>query len=674
MSNTTKHEEIKLTTKIGDLPGVGTLTANRLSKLGLKRVTDLLLHLPMRLEDRSEKLPISTLPYNHECVIEGRIASVFTRVSKNGVLIIQAKITDDSGGVAAVWFNQRFLLKELTIGRQLTLFGQRKPIVSMNKPFFVKKIINQIEIAPIYPSTSGVSQLTIRKLLKIVEPLAAKLVDVLPKEIISEQLLPSRSVIIAKTHFNCEIDTLDRAYELLSLEELVILNLRALKMKFERQKISSPSITIDTELLKEVVKAVKFELTDGQRRTAWQIIQDISSSTPMNRLLYGEVGSGKTVVAMLAAASVAKQKFKVIWLNPTTILASQQAETLREIFEPMGLKIGLQTALKKSDIEQLDIVVGTHALLNDKLTFSNLGLIVIDEQQRFGSDQRESISLRYPQANLLMMTATPIPRTLAQSIFGFLDITLLKDKPRHQKPVDTVVFTDVERAKIESEIAKKIQKGQPGYVICPLIEEAVVEPGKLFAEDRKAVNKELIRLKKVFPKSKIGVIHGKLPTAEREATINEFKTGQLDILLSTTVVEVGIDNPNATWILIEEADRFGLSQLHQLRGRVGRGAESSHCYLSNSSESETVKKRLEVLTTSQNGLEIAEADLELRGAGDIVGLEQSGLPSLKYATLSNQHLIDQSLAIAEEIIARKLEHYPPLAKAMVKQIHSEKRS
>ena len=325
------------------------------------------------------------------------------------------------------------------------------------------------------------------------------------------------------------------------------------------------------------------------------------------------------------------------------------------------------TASTKDDHSDADIIVGTHALLEPKIKFNNLGLIIIDEQHRFGVEQRQAILERYPLTNLLMMTATPIPRSLAQSLFGHLDITYLLDKPIHQKPVTTVVFDDASREGVEKEIEAKIKLGQPGFVICPLINEAMSSNLTLFTVERKAVTVEEQRLKKRFPTARIGVVHGKIKSQDREDIIKGHKNGSIDILLSTTVVEVGIDNPAATWILVEEADRFGLAQLHQLRGRVGRGELASVCYLGQTVDSPLAKQRLAVMTETSDGLKIAEADLALRGPGELVGLDQSGLPKLKYASLSDTVAIKNAHKVAEQVLAVGLDRYPPLQKEVLQQ-------
>ena len=670
---TTKSNQLKLSDKIEKLPGVGDFLAKKLSNLGVIKVKDLLELIPHRLEDRSQLGPINRLIVGCPSVINGTIESVHSRRSKRGILIVQAKIGDQSGTINALWFNQRYLLRQLREGQVVMLFGEKRIAPSLGNPFFVKKLINNLEVTPIYPTTTGLYQATIRRLVTLSRPLISQFKDIVPADIRAKHNLPSRSEAIEACHFATDLDSLERAKKLLAFEELLVLSTQVLLAKQERLSLSAEPIVVDVAGLKKVAAALPFKLTDGQRRASWQIIQDLALNHPMSRLLYGEVGSGKTAVAMIAASAVVRHHRQVIWLNPTVILAAQQAETLSTIFQPLGIKVAQVSAITKDDYLDADIIVGTHALLEPKIKFNNLGLIVIDEQHRFGVEQRQAIFDRYPTAHLLMMSATPIPRSLAQSLFGHLDITYLFDKPLHQKPVLTVVFDDASRPRAEQDIERRINDHQPGYVICPLINPTSDPDPNLFANERKAVIAEEQRLKKRFPASRIGLVHGRVKSVTREKIIKEFKTGGVDILLSTTVVEVGIDNPAATWILVEEADRFGLAQLHQLRGRVGRGQIASVCYLGQSVNSPLAQRRLEVLADTSDGLKIAEADLELRGPGELVGLEQSGLPELKYASLSDVPAIERTHEAAEVILKTGLDNYPRLKKEVLQhkygQIH-----
>lgn len=671
MTVPTNQSALGLGDPVAKLPGVGDALAIKLRRLNVLTIKDLLELIPRRLEDRSQLVSIRTLPFGQPVVISGQIESVHSRRSQRGILIVQAKIKDHSGSINALWFNQRYLLGQLKIGSQIMVYGEKRIAPSLGNPFFVKKIITSLEVAPIYPTTTGLNQLTLVRLIKNTRSLIKQFVDVVPELIRRRFDLPTHSQAIEDCHFSSIETNLDRAKKLLAFEELLILCTQVLRAKSDRLDRPARAVVIDPKALKEIVAALPFSLTPGQRRATWQIIQDLAKSNPMYRLLYGEVGSGKTVVALIAAASVCRSGRQAVWLNPTAILVAQQTETIRKIIEPLGLTVAIVTGTKKDDHFDADIIIGTHALLEPKIKFKNLGLIIVDEQHRFGVDQRQKILELHPATHLLMMSATPIPRSLAQSIFGYLDVTYLLDKPPGQQPIQTIIFNDETRPKIEAEIGQKIARSEPGFVICPLISPETTIAPTLFAQERKAIVAEELRLKKRFPQAKIGVVHGRVPAATREKLLTEFKTGGIDILLSTTVVEVGIDNPNATWMLIEEADRFGLATLHQLRGRIGRGSLPATCYLAETVETELAKKRLAVLCESNDGLAIAEADLSLRGPGELIGVIQSGLPELKYASLSDKTMVDQAFTSAQEIMSHGLANYPPLQKEVLQHKYGQ---
>ncbi|MCR4277551.1 MAG: ATP-dependent DNA helicase RecG [Candidatus Berkelbacteria bacterium] len=665
----TKSDSLKLVDPVEKLPGVSEYLTKKLQNLGVNTIKDLLELIPRRMEDRSQLIAINQLAISHPSVIIGTIESVHSRRSKRGILIVQAKIRDVSGPINALWFNQRYLLSQLKIGDEVMLFGEKRIVPSLGNPFFVKKIVSSLEVAPIYPAGAGLYQATIRRLISSSRELISQFRDVVPDDVRTKFDLPSRAEAIEAVHFSEDPDSLERAKKLLAFEELLVLSTQVLLARQDRLFTRTEPIEIDVDSLKGAVSMLPYKLTDGQRKAAWQIIQDLSLSHPMYRLLYGEVGSGKTAVAMIASWAISQVGAQVVWLNPTAILAAQQAETLRDTLGPLGIKVALLTAGVKENHFDADIIVGTHALLEPKITLRKLGLIIIDEQHRFGVEQRQVILDRHPKTHLLMMSATPIPRSLAQSIFGHLDITYLLDKPLHQKPVETVVVTEKNRASVEKEIEKRITLGQPGFVICPLIYESSAPAPTLFTAERKAIIAEEKRLTVRYPNARIGVVHGRIKSEAREKIIKQFKTGLVDILLSTTVVEVGIDNPSATWILIEEADRFGLAQLHQLRGRVGRGTQSSICYLAQSVDTLLAKKRLGVLAETTDGLKIAQADLEFRGPGELVGVEQSGLPELKYASLSDVSAIKNAFTEAEKILKVGLDEYPALRKEVLQLKH-----
>lgn len=657
-------EAITLETSVRELRGVGPEMFNRLSKLGIHTVQDLIEHLPRRVEDRSQLRDIRELTNDTPLVIHGVIEKVSSRVSQRGVFIISARVNDSTGSIVALWFNQRFLLSTLKPGRQITLYGEKRPIKTMGYPFIVKRIIEQPEIAPIYPLTQGLTQAALQKILNECQELINNTPDILPLEVIKQAQLPKRSLALRHAHFSPTEEAVTAAIQLLGYEELFIVCLAALTAKKLRQQQRASVQAISRTDLSPTTSAFDYPLTVSQKKVINEITDDLRKTFPMNRLLYGEVGSGKTAVGLAASALIAKQRKKVLWLSPTVTLANQQAAITSEYALKLDLKTALVTSATKEKTDSADIIVGTHALLHTKQIIDKVGLVVIDEQQRFGVEQRNRLLERYPGAHLLMLSATPIPRTLAHTLFGHLEVSYLNENPGHQQPIVTRIFRESGRAKIEEHIQKRIAAGQPGFVICPLIDEQKTHDGTLFEQERKAVMSEYKRIKKVFPLARVGLIHGKLSAQEKEEAMTQFHAGELDILVATSVVEVGIDNPKATWILVEEADRFGLSQLHQLRGRVGRGERPSVCFLHNSLSTERATERLNALVSAKNGLEIAELDLALRGPGDIAGHDQSGMPGVRYADLGNATLVRKVYQQAEAFGNENIAAYPNLERAV----------
>ncbi|QQG50312.1 MAG: ATP-dependent DNA helicase RecG [Candidatus Berkelbacteria bacterium] len=656
-------EPITLSSSITKLYGVGEQVQTKLSKLGVKTVRDLLELLPHRAEDRTNLCLIKDLKIQDEAVIHGTITRVSARMSKRGVLVIEARVKDNSGSINAVWFNQRYLLKNLEEGQSISLYGAKRIVPTMGNPFFVKKIISNLEIAPIYPGTSGLNQATISRLISQVRPLLTSIKDIIPPKVVTELGLPSRRLALEAAHFSPNEKTLEQARKLLGFEELFILCLQALVAKESRQEDRAMSIKPEGKEIARIKSSVGFDLTASQEEVLSEVISDLSESYPMNRLLYGEVGSGKTAVGLIAAAMVARRGKKVVWLSPTTALANQQARLTGEYCNKLQLTCSLLTGHHKDPHEKASVIVGTHVLLQEKVTLGDVGLVVIDEQHRFGVDQRNFLLKNHPHAHLLMLSATPIPRTLAHTLFGHLDVSYLTEKPSHQKPIETYVFEDDEREKVEAHINKRLESKQQGYIICPLI-NPTGNTTTLFQSERKAVTTELKRVEEAHPTAKVGLLHGRLKQEDKEAVMQGFMEGEIDILLSTSVVEVGIDNKNATWILIEEADCFGLSQLHQLRGRVGRGERPSVCFLQNSQTTEHATERLKALRNAKDGLEIAEFDLKFRGPGNIAGYEQSGLPNLRYADLNDLGEIKKAYTAAKEIMDEGLSKYPLLTKQL----------
>lgn len=647
---------MNLKDSIDSIGGIMQTTKLSLNKLGIYTVEDLLFHLPIRIEDRSRLMKINSLKPEEEVVIEGEVTSLATRKTKNNILMVTARIDDGTGKVSAVWFNQRFVLSQLNKGEKIMLFGTKKIAPSIGNPFIVKKIISRAGFYSIYPTTQGLYQGHIANAIKKVLPLAEEIEDLLPPEIREKYNLISRKEAITQVHAPKSTEDLEQAKDLLGFEELLGLAISIEKQKKQQKLRKIEQIQIDREYLKEFSSKLPFKLTDNQRQAAWNIIKNMSVTHPTSQLLYGEVGSGKTIVSLLAGLAVARSGKRVLILVPTIGLASQQANNIQKLVGD-NMKIGLLTSSSKES-DNADIVVGTHALLHQADSFTDIGLIIIDEQQRFGVKQRQKLLEHHPESHLLMTTATPIPRSLAQTIMGNLTIIYLMDKPLHQKKIESKRFNEKTRPKVISDIKERIARGESGYVICPAISTSPDET--LFQDDKKAVLAQAQTLKRALPGARIEILHGKLSAEQKTKTLDKFLSGQIDVLVATTVVEVGIDKPEATWMIIENAEMFGLSTLHQLRGRVGRGSKSSVCYLSQTTSDERAEQRLQLLETSDNGLALAEADLEMRGPGDILGEQQSGLPKLRYASLSDKERVSQAFDLAKKIADFGVDKYPSL--------------
>jgi len=640
-----QEQELNLESKLVCLRGVSHQLARLYERLGVFTISDLFELLPLRLEDRSRLRNIDQLSLNEDTVLRAQVLRVSQRLSKKGVLIIQASIFDDTDRINAVWFNQRYLLRVLRPGTSFFFYGQKRLVPSLGNPFFVKKIISDLGVVPIYPSTRGLTPAKTERLLLFAKPLLSQMPDLLPHSARRRYRLPARAEILEKVHYHSSKTALLQARELFAFEDFFFLTLKALLTKQNRFRNRLTKLPRAKEFLQRLEREIPVELTVRQRDVAEEIIADMMTGRPMNRLLYGEVGSGKTFIGLLAAAQSLGHNQRVFWLVPTVALAHQHFEQLSAILASLGKSVSLITAANDGNASS-DLIIGTHALLTQSRQFSRVGLIIIDEQHRFGVNQRQALLAANPKSHVLMLSATPIPRSLAQTILGHLDISYLDGRLPHQHEVKTIVFTESERPNVERQIAERLDRGEQGYVICPLISDPE-NPATLFALETKAVKSELKRLQRVFPRARIALLHGQMSARAKQSTVKKFRQGEIDILISTTVVEVGIDNPNATWIMVENADRFGLAQLHQIRGRVGRGRVSGVCFVNNSQSTELATRRLAILRDNFDGLKIAEADLKLRGPGNLVGFEQSGSRILATSQLADLRLIKKVRHSAE---------------------------
>lgn len=670
---------MRLSTSLSQIKGVGPKTSDSLAKQGLVTVGDMLDLLPRRYDDFSGASSIADLRPG-KVVVRARCEAISTRHVRRGMKITTATLSDDSGKVKAVWFNQPYRENQLKSKAEFVFSGEfgfkynqyqiTNPSVELAKSAKESEASDQELILPVYKLGGNLKQKTLRDIVKQLAPFMDFLPETLPKEILKRHDLIGRAEAVKKIHLPKNIDEANQARRRFEFEELFEMMLAAQLNKKEQTKLRSEGIRFDASVVQDFVKRLPFELTNAQRLVAWQVFQDIELETPMNRLLQGDVGSGKTVVAGLVVRQVAEAKMQSVLMAPTEILAAQHAKTLDDLLSPFGVKTALLTGSVKGEKRkilleniasgEIDLVVGTHALIQKGVDYHNLAFVVIDEQHRFGVKQRQALlekSKKMP--HMLSMTATPIPRSLALTLYGELEISILNELPKGRKPIDTKIWSPASVEKMYDAINGELKSGRQAYVICPLIDENV-------ENDKKSVEAEYRKLSKtVFRDYKVGLLHGKMKPAEKEAVMSDFSRGEIDILVSTTVVEVGVDVPNATVILIENADNFGLSQLHQLRGRVGRGEHKSYCHLMMSGHDKP-SARLKEIEKSQDGFYLAEADLRLRGPGEIYGRAQHGVLNLKIANLSDTKLLAEVQEEAKRFVqdGEDLLQYKELAEAV----------
>ena len=695
------EDEYLLRAPVTAVPGVGATQEERLARLGIETVRDLLSAYPREHHDYSKLQKIATLPFDEVCTVLGVIWEV-TNVRLKGTLTkTTALIRDETGGIRISWFNQPYLLKQLPRGAHIVVTGVKQRFGN-RVDFAVKShelpeqgdLINTGRLVPVYPLTEGLSPKAMRRFTKwAVDHCAGFLADHLPPEIRSRARLLPLPEATAQFHYPDNEQTLTAARRRLAFDELFLIQLGMLTKRANWQdgplapQLGAPESLIfadaaddetpdDAPLVTRGLwpltascfeRTLPFQFTRAQRRAIREILADMAKTRPMCRLLQGDVGSGKTVVAAAALLAAASNGYQGAMLAPTEILAEQHYRGVSALLAPFGLKVVLLTGSQRAKERaaarealsngEAAVAVGTHALIQEDVAFKALGLAVVDEQHRFGVEQREALRQKGYNPHMLVMTATPIPRTLALTLYGDLDVSALDELPAGRQPIITRWRSGAQREEANRLIEAEVAEGRQAYIICPLVEESE-------ALEAKSAIKEYERLRKdVFPDLRLGLVHGQVKPSEKERVMRAFRDGEIDVLVATAVVEVGVDVPNATVMVIEDADRFGLSQLHQFRGRVGRGSQQSYCYLLSQGDSPTARERLSVMERTTDGFVLAEEDLRLRGPGDFFGTRQSGLPELKVAKLADTQLLIEARQQAEWLwqrdpYLRELAHAP----------------
>lgn len=666
-------------TAIQHLPNTSSITLKRLITLGIQTYEDLLNYFPFRYENYSRIATIGRIQLSEKMTLKGQVISVKNEYTKKGKNIQKVNITEGGRHISLIWFNQPFITRTIRPHQYISVSGTINLFAQLLVMYVEQyEILNSLEdstihtgrLIPIYPEIRGLSSRTLRE--KIWHVLTHYIPDeIFPSALIATYHLMDEQDAYRHIHFPYTLEKAHEARHRLSFDELCIIQLASYMVKKEwaKEKTNEP-LHIAQSMHEEFIRSLPFTLTRAQHRAIEEITKDLTQKKPMNRLLQGEVGSGKTVVAAASAWFVYCNKKKTLILAPTEILAQQHYQTLQTFFTQSKLSSSPAVALytsstkpKKNEIETKDIIVGTHALLSDKSLFSSVGLVIVDEQHKFGVAQRAQLKEKGVSPHLLTMTATPIPRTIMLTIYGELDISIIDEMPAGRIKTKTYLVANNKRDKAYTWIKKQIHTlGIQTFIVCPLIDESDAETLKSV----KAAKNEFDTLSKTFfTEYRLGLLHGKMKSHEKNALMRNFSQKKIDILISTPVVEVGIDIPNATIIIIEASERFGLAQLHQLRGRVGRGDKQSYCFLFTEKNNPKIAERLNVFTKTHNGFELAEHDLKLRGTGELYGVRQHGMSQLKIADLADFSLIEETKkALSEFLQTYTLHNFPVLQKRL----------
>lgn len=670
-----RRSHVQLDTEVRFLKGVGDKIAQILAKLDLSTLQDLFYHLPRRYEDRTQFRKIAHARPGEPATFAGKLITVDNLSPRRGLTLTKAFIDDGSGALELIWYNQPYLKDTLLKlrNRRIVVYGVVKDTgwgLQIETPEWediedgesMDGLLHTNRVVPVYPLTEGIGQKRMRQIMWNAVQYADLVPEILPRELRQRIGLMPIAEAIRQVHFPDNLEQITPARQRLVFEEFFVMQLG---LALRRQQVAQErgiAMRIDEErLIAQIHQLVPFELTNAQRRVIREIWNDMRRPHPMNRLLQGDVGSGKTIVAGAAILAAVDNQYQSAIMAPTEILAEQHYMVLSRLFQPLGipveLLVGRLTQRQRAHtLERIAsgrgmVVVGTHALIQEGVSFARLGLVIIDEQHRFGVLQRAALRDKGISPHLLVMTATPIPRTLTLSLYGDLDVSIIDEMPPGRKPVRTYWKFPEDRLKVYEGIRKLVAQGRQAYIICPLIEESE----KLQVRAAEDLYEHL--QKDVFPDLRVGLLHGRMKPTEKEMVMEAFRAGEIDVLVSTTVIEVGVDVPNAVAMVIEDAERFGLAQLHQLRGRVGRGEHQSYCVLIADPKTEEGKARMAIMTQTNNGFTIAEEDLRLRGPGEIYGTRQSGITSFRVADLiKDMHLLE----IARQEAFRLLERDPDL--------------
>ena len=675
--NTQDKQQWDLDTYLTEIPGIGPKNAAKLKKMGMSTVKDAIYHFPHRYIDYSTLKPISQIKYQDVVTIVGTIQQVNQRKTRGGKLsIIEIKIADSTGTIICTWFNQPWLQKQLYPGKEVQISGTvdvylgKKTISNPEWELFDKKSIHTGRIVPVYHLTKGINAKSMRRWIHtIVSKTTPFIKDPIPTSICKRLNLINMSESLYQVHFPDSQKQLQESQNRLAFYELFLLHVRMKFKKATQQNKMGQKLQSNPSWIKSLISCIPFSLTNAQARVTQEIISDITKTTPMSRLVQGDVGSGKTIVAAIALAVTANNNAQAALMAPTSILAEQHYKTITDLFKlfPMStdnndhtsnirLLLGSTTESDRAEISKgledgsIKIVIGTHSLIQDTVEFSNLALTIIDEQHRFGVEQRDILRKKGKEPHLMVMTATPIPRSLALTLYGDLDLSIIDELPPGRQTVETKVISPIQRDKMYQFVNEQINQGRQAFFIYPLIEESDSLQVKAAVKEHENLQNN------IFPTHNVGLLHGRMKSEDKYHQMNNFRNGDIDILVSTTVIEVGVDIPNASIMIIENANRFGLAQLHQLRGRVGRGNQKSYCLLVNEQTNNQLfdtdnsdNERLRIMESSNDGFVLAEKDLLMRGPGDFLGTRQSGF-SFQLAKLSDMNLIQLTLTEAERLL------------------------